>query len=248
MEIHQSAVILLLVLAASFTAYGQPDDIKPAIKHSFISIWVLICHTGSAFGSSCITAKPPGKRRQLYKYSFTQNNKVMEIHQSAVILLLVLAVSFTAYGQPDDIKPRYQKFLNQHLGPDMTEKKCDSEIRKRGITASGTENGCKEVNTFIKVMEIHQSAVILLLVFAASFTAYGQPHDIKPRYQKSLNQHLGPRVSEHDCDKEIKKRGITASGTGNGCKEVNTFIQANENNIKVVCGRNGGTPQGRNLF
>ncbi|KAL1246684.1 hypothetical protein QQF64_034385, partial [Cirrhinus molitorella] len=30
-------------------------------------------------------------------YSFTQKNKIMEIHQSAVILLLVLAASFTAY-------------------------------------------------------------------------------------------------------------------------------------------------------
>ncbi|KAL1251691.1 hypothetical protein QQF64_019487 [Cirrhinus molitorella] len=98
-----------------------------------------------------------------------------------------------------------------------------------------------------KVMEIHQSAVILLLVLASSFTAYGQPDDIKPRYQKFLNQHLGPRVSEQDCGKEISKRGITASGTANGCKDVNTFIQANKNDIKVVCGR-GGTPQGRNLF
>ncbi|KAI2645508.1 Ribonuclease-like 3 [Labeo rohita] len=97
-------------------------------------------------------------------------------------------------------------------------------------------------------MEIHQSAVILLLVLAASFTAYGQPHDIKPCYQKFLNQHLGLHVSEHDCDKEIRKRGITASGTANGCKDINTFLPANKNNIKVVCGRNGGTPQGGNLF
>ncbi|RXN02341.1 CMRF35-like molecule 8 [Labeo rohita] len=43
----------------------------------------------------------------------------MEIHQSAVILLLVFATAFTAYGQPDDIKPRYQKFLNQHFGPSI---------------------------------------------------------------------------------------------------------------------------------
>ncbi|KAL1251678.1 hypothetical protein QQF64_019474 [Cirrhinus molitorella] len=98
-----------------------------------------------------------------------------------------------------------------------------------------------------KVMEIHQSAVILLLVLAASFNAHGQPDNIKPRYQKFLNQHLGPHVSQSDCDKEIRKRDITASGTEHGCKEVNTFIQANKNNIKVVCGK-GGTPQGRNLF
>lgn len=96
-------------------------------------------------------------------------------------------------------------------------------------------------------MEIHQSAVILLLVLAASFTAYGQPDNIKPRYQKFLTQHYGPSVSEQDCDKEIRNRRITASGTANGCKDVNTFINANKNDINNVCGR-GGTPKGNNLF
>uniref|UniRef100_A0A673KSI3 Ribonuclease like 2 n=1 Tax=Sinocyclocheilus rhinocerous TaxID=307959 RepID=A0A673KSI3_9TELE len=71
---------------------------------------------------------------------------------------------------------------------------------------------------------------------------------MKPRYQKFLNQHLGPHVNAHACDSEIRKRDITASGTANSCKKVNTFIQANKNDIKVVCGRNGGTPQGNNLF
>ncbi|RXN10766.1 serine threonine- kinase Nek1-like isoform X2 [Labeo rohita] len=48
---------------------------------------------------------------------------VMEIHQSAVILLLVLAASFTAYGQrpPSHIEHHYQNFLNQHLGPHLHE-------------------------------------------------------------------------------------------------------------------------------
>uniref|UniRef100_A0A9J8C566 Ribonuclease like 2 n=1 Tax=Cyprinus carpio carpio TaxID=630221 RepID=A0A9J8C566_CYPCA len=94
-------------------------------------------------------------------------------------------------------------------------------------------------------MEIHPSAVILLLLLAASFTAYGQPDDIKPRYQKFLSQHVGLRVSEHDCNREIRKRDITASE--NGCKEVNTFIKAKKDIIRVVCGK-GGTPQGKNLF
>uniref|UniRef100_A0A672N6S9 Ribonuclease like 2 n=1 Tax=Sinocyclocheilus grahami TaxID=75366 RepID=A0A672N6S9_SINGR len=71
---------------------------------------------------------------------------------------------------------------------------------------------------------------------------------VNPRYQNFLNQHLGPHVSAHACDNEIRKRHITASGTTNSCKKVNTFIQANKNDIKVVCGRNGGTPQGNNLF
>ncbi|XP_043078947.1 ribonuclease like 2 [Puntigrus tetrazona] len=96
-------------------------------------------------------------------------------------------------------------------------------------------------------MEVHRSAVILLLLLAASFPAYGQPDDLKSRYLKFLIQHLGPQVSVQDCDNEIRKRDITAAGTENGCKEANTFIQANKNDINAVCG-NGGTPQGGNLF
>ncbi|KAK7136689.1 hypothetical protein R3I93_016894 [Phoxinus phoxinus] len=94
-------------------------------------------------------------------------------------------------------------------------------------------------------MEIHQSAVILLLVVCVSFSAHAQPPHILPRYQKFLNQHRDPDMSEQKCDSEMRKRGIT--GTGNGCKPVNTFIQANTNQIKAVCG-GGGTPQGGNLF
>ncbi|KAK7126508.1 hypothetical protein R3I94_017859 [Phoxinus phoxinus] len=94
-------------------------------------------------------------------------------------------------------------------------------------------------------MEIHQSAVILLLVLCVSFSAHGQPPHILPRYQKFLIQHRDPDMSEQKCDSEMRKRDIT--GTGNGCKPVNTFIQANTNQIKAVCG-GAGTPQGGNLF
>ncbi|XP_056109200.1 ribonuclease-like 3 [Rhinichthys klamathensis goyatoka] len=94
-------------------------------------------------------------------------------------------------------------------------------------------------------MEIHQSAVILLLVLCVSFFTHAQPPQIKPRYQKFLNQHLGPDMNKQKCTSEIKKRDITAI-TG-GCKDVNTFIQANKNQINTVCGK-GGTPQGGNLF
>ncbi len=76
---------------------------------------------------------------------------------------------------------------------------------------------CFDVCVVHQVMEIHQSAVILLLVLAASFTAYGQPANILPRYQKFLNQHYGPSVSEQDCDREIRNRHIT-SGIANDCK------------------------------
>ncbi|XP_026054708.1 ribonuclease-like 3 [Carassius auratus] len=118
------------------------------------------------------------------------------------------------------------------------------------LTAKTTVKTTCSFTQINKVMEIHASAVILLLILAASFTAYGDeqpPPDINPRYQKFLSQHVGLRVSEHACDREIRKRDITASGTENGCKEVNTFIKAKKDIIRVVCGK-GGTPQGKNLF
>uniref|UniRef100_A0A673MFN6 Ribonuclease like 2 n=1 Tax=Sinocyclocheilus rhinocerous TaxID=307959 RepID=A0A673MFN6_9TELE len=69
-----------------------------------------------------------------------------------------------------------------------------------------------------------------------------------PRYENFLNQHLGPHVNEHICDTEIRKRHITAPGTANGCKEVNTFIQVNLNDLKAVCDPEKGKPQGNNMF
>ncbi|XDV23847.1 hypothetical protein PO909_028231 [Leuciscus waleckii] len=97
-------------------------------------------------------------------------------------------------------------------------------------------------------MEIHQSAVILLLVLCVSFSTHAQPPDhIKPRYQNFLNQHFGPDMSVQKCDSEIRKRRIT--GADGGCKDVNTFIQANSNDIKVVCDpQTGGTHQSGNLY
>ncbi len=115
------------------------------------------------------------------------------------------------------------------------------------FSKSDISRRCFDVCVVHQVMEIHQSAVILLLVLAASFMVYGQPDDIKPRYQKFLNQHYGPSVSKQDCDKEIRDRRITAAGTANVCKDVNTFINAKKNYIKAVCGR-GGTTKGNNLF
>ncbi|XP_050960729.1 ribonuclease-like 3 [Labeo rohita] len=106
-----------------------------------------------------ITEKPPGKKDNCTSIHLPRTTRSWRFHQSAVILLLVLAASFTAHGQPEDIKPRYEKFLNQHLGPDMTEKKCDSEIKHRKISDSKTPNGCKEVNTFIKANKHQINAV-----------------------------------------------------------------------------------------
>ncbi|KAF4104867.1 hypothetical protein G5714_014198 [Onychostoma macrolepis] len=37
------------------------------------------------------------------------------------------------------------------------------------------------------------------------------------------------------CDSEIRTRRITGSQNDNSCKEVNTFILANNNQVKAVC-------------
>nr|XP_055034986.1 ribonuclease-like 3 [Misgurnus anguillicaudatus] len=71
------------------------------------------------------------------------------MHQSAVILWLVLCASLSTDAQPADVQERYKNFLNQHVFSHMNEHKCDRVIRKRHITQPNT-NKCKEVNTFIQ--------------------------------------------------------------------------------------------------
>uniref|UniRef100_A0A3Q0SXI9 Ribonuclease A-domain domain-containing protein n=1 Tax=Amphilophus citrinellus TaxID=61819 RepID=A0A3Q0SXI9_AMPCI len=48
----------------------------------------------------------------------------------------------------DRIRPRYQKFINQHIGQ-LSVDRCTNEIRRRGITKTDS-NECKETNTFIR--------------------------------------------------------------------------------------------------
>ncbi|XP_050975847.1 ribonuclease-like 3 [Labeo rohita] len=81
----------------------------------------------------------------------------MEIHQSTVILLLLLSVSSFTHGQPADIMRRYQKFLNQHHGPFVNREMCTSEIRNRNIVSETGD--CKPVNTFIQA-EDHQITAV----------------------------------------------------------------------------------------
>ncbi len=85
-------------------------------------------------------------------------------------------------------------------------------------------------------MEIHRSTVILLLLLSVLSFTHGQPAYIRARYQKFLNQHLAPYVNREMCTDVIRNRNI-GSETGE-CKPVNTFIQANENEITAVCARN----------
>lgn len=78
----------------------------------------------------------------------------MEIHQSTVILLLLLCVSSYTHAQS---WARYQNFLNHHRGPFVNVEMCTSEIRHRKITDSAGE--CKRVNSFIRAPDEHITAV-----------------------------------------------------------------------------------------
>ncbi|XP_056109203.1 ribonuclease-like 3 [Rhinichthys klamathensis goyatoka] len=83
-------------------------------------------------------------------------------------------------------------------------------------------------------MEIHQSAVILLLVLCVSFSTHAQPEG----YEKFLKQHVFGAMTVQKCDSEIYRRKIMDSKT-NGCKKINTFIKANKNDVRAVCGAAG---------
>lgn len=95
-----------------------------------------------------------------------------------------------------------------------------------------------------QVMEIHQSTVILLLVLSVSSSTHGYSAYAWRRYQNFLDQHRAPFVNREMCTNEISERKI-GSETG-VCKRVNTFIQANENQLKAVCV--GGTQLNSNFF
>uniref|UniRef100_A0A673L1Y8 Ribonuclease A-domain domain-containing protein n=1 Tax=Sinocyclocheilus rhinocerous TaxID=307959 RepID=A0A673L1Y8_9TELE len=70
---------------------------------------------------------------------------------------------------------------------------------------------------------------------------------VPPVFSQSQTNHWGPDMNEHKCDDEIRVKEITYPGPEKRCKKNNTFIQANEADIKAVCGT-GGTPQRNNLF
>nr|A5HAK0.2 RecName: Full=Ribonuclease-like 3; Short=RNase ZF-3; Short=RNase-like 3; Short=ZF-RNase-3; AltName: Full=Dr-RNase 1; Contains: RecName: Full=N-terminal peptide; Contains: RecName: Full=LF-ZF3; Flags: Precursor [Danio rerio] len=91
-------------------------------------------------------------------------------------------------------------------------------------------------------MGIHQCTAVVLLLLCASLSTYGQPAEIRRRYEHFLTQHVYGGITEQTCDRVMRQRRITRFPTGNDCKEVNTFIQANGNHVRTVC-TGGGTRQ-----
>uniref|UniRef100_A0A8C1VLA7 Ribonuclease like 2 n=1 Tax=Cyprinus carpio TaxID=7962 RepID=A0A8C1VLA7_CYPCA len=57
---------------------------------------------------------------------------------------------------------------------------------------------------------------------------------IMRRYQNFLNHHRGPYVNVEMCTDVIRDRKI--NDTAGNCKPVNSFIQADQDVIKAVCG------------
>lgn len=70
--------------------------------------------------------------------------------RTVILLLILCSTDVKPEDVPAHVKPRYEKFLIQHVYEDMNEQKCDSVIRERDITQGQTANDCKDVNTFIQ--------------------------------------------------------------------------------------------------
>ncbi|KAK9967228.1 hypothetical protein ABG768_001636 [Culter alburnus] len=68
----------------------------------------------------------------------------MKIHQSTVILLLVICTSLPTYSQ------NYEAFKRKHVAPGMRAKDCTAVIENRRINRYGP---CKQTNTFIIAAE-----------------------------------------------------------------------------------------------
>ncbi len=77
-------------------------------------------------------------------------SQVMKIHQSAVILLLVVCAPLSSYSQT------YQHFINKHLAPaGMKIDDCTNIIKGKGINKEIIKKvtDCKTTNTFIQTTE-----------------------------------------------------------------------------------------------
>ncbi|XP_052046245.1 angiogenin [Apodemus sylvaticus] len=85
----------------------------------------------------------------------------------------------------------------------------------------------------------------LLLVFVLGSVATPPTLALDdPRYTKFLTQHYDAKPKGRDdryCENMMRRRSLTSP-----CKDVNTFVHGNKNNIKAICGKNG-SPYGENF-
>ncbi|KAL1261988.1 hypothetical protein QQF64_007253 [Cirrhinus molitorella] len=110
---------------------------------------------------------------------------------------------------------------------------CPTSYRKKKTAGGTTYLLCFVKRS--KVMGIRHSIMILLLALCASLSTNGQTEEVKERYKKFIRQHVFGAMNVQRCDSEIRTRRITGSQNDNSCKEVNTFILANNKQVKAVC-------------
>ncbi|XP_053086286.1 ribonuclease-like 3 [Pangasianodon hypophthalmus] len=87
-------------------------------------------------------------------------------------------------------------------------------------------------------MEMCRFGLVLLLVLCAALLAEAQPDGVAHRYSNFLNQHVYAGMTSNRCDSVIGSRGIeTVLPNGKrSCKQRNTFILANSDQVRAVCG------------
>ncbi|KAI9518170.1 hypothetical protein NQZ68_039615 [Dissostichus eleginoides] len=71
-----------------------------------------------------------------------------------------------------------------------------------------------------------------LLLLSATVSCQNEP------YRTFINQHINGGMSVNRCDQVIGERRIT-DGDSNRCKDTNTFIRANTDQVRAVCLRAG---------
>lgn len=99
---------------------------------------------------------------------------------------------------------------------------------------------CLDVCVVQQIIKMHQSMVILLLVLCASLSTDAQPAN----YWKFVRQHVQTGMTANMCNTMIGNRQIW---NNDGCKPVNTFIDALDHHVRAVC-TGGGQPLGNNLY
>ncbi|CAB1340047.1 unnamed protein product, partial [Coregonus sp. 'balchen'] len=92
---------------------------------------------------------------------------------------------------------------------------------------------------------VFQRAFLFLVLLCATVMVHGQPADVSPRYQRFLLQHVTGGMTIQNCQHVMSNLKLT--GPDGKCKWKNTFIVANSNQVKAICGL-GGTHRNLNLF
>ncbi|KAL2088610.1 hypothetical protein ACEWY4_015509 [Coilia grayii] len=86
----------------------------------------------------------------------------------------------------------------------------------------------------VSMMRVLSLLPPLLLLLSMAPQAHTQTPEIKERYNKFVKQHINGNMNEYICDREMRTRKITQTGS-NDCKETNTFIQASAQLVTRIC-------------